>query len=34
MINKHIIEWTRNKYNENNRFIFINAWNEWGKEHI
>ena len=31
MINKHIIEWTRNKYNENNRFIFINAWNEWGE---
>jgi len=31
MINKHIIEWTRNKYNENNRFIFINSWNEWGE---
>jgi len=31
MINKKIIEWTREKYNENNRFIFINAWNEWGE---
>ena len=31
MINKKIIEWTRNKYNEKNRFIFINAWNEWGE---
>ena len=31
MINKKIIEWTRNRYNKNNRFIFINAWNEWGE---
>jgi len=31
MLNKKIIEWTRNKYNINNRFIFINAWNEWGE---
>jgi hypothetical protein len=31
MVNKKIIEWTREKYNENNRFIFINAWNEWGE---
>ena len=31
MINKKIIEWTRNKYAKNNRFIFINAWNEWGE---
>ena len=31
MVNKKIIEWTRNKYNKNNRFIFINAWNEWGE---
>ena len=31
MVNKKIIEWTRKKYNENNRFIFINAWNEWGE---
>jgi len=29
MINKKIIEWTRNRYNKNNRFIFINEWNEW-----
>lgn len=34
MINKKIIEWTRNKYDKNNRFIFINAWNKWGKVHI
>jgi hypothetical protein len=31
MINKKIIKWTRDRYNENNRFIFINAWNEWGE---
>jgi len=31
MVNKKIIEWTRERYNENNRFIFINAWNEWGE---
>jgi len=31
MINKKIIEWTRKRYNKNNRFIFINAWNEWGE---
>ena len=31
MVNKKIVEWTRNKYNKNNRFIFINAWNEWGE---
>ena len=31
MVNKKIIEWTRNKYDKNNRFIFINAWNEWGE---
>lgn len=31
MINKKIIEWTRIKYNKYNRFIFINAWNEWGE---
>ena len=34
MVNKKIIEWTRNKYDKNNRFIFINAWNEWGKVNI
>lgn len=31
MINKKIIKWTRDRYNESNRFIFINAWNEWGE---
>ena len=31
MINKKIVKWTRDRYNENNRFIFINAWNEWGE---
>ena len=31
MVNKKMIEWTRERYNENNRFIFINAWNEWGE---
>ena len=31
LINKKIIEWTREHYNINNRFIFINAWNEWGE---
>jgi len=31
MINKKIINWTRDRYNENNRFIFFNAWNEWGE---
>ena len=31
MINKKIISWTREKYNKENWFIFINAWNEWGE---
>ena len=31
MANKKIIKWTRNKYDKNNRFIFVNAWNEWGE---
>ena len=34
MINKKIINWTRERYDENEKFIFINVWNEWGKEHI
>ena len=31
MLNRKIIEWTTAKYNNANRFIFINAWNEWGE---
>ena len=31
MLNRKIIEWTRKQYNITNRFIFINAWNEWGE---
>ena len=31
LINKNIIKWTREHYNINKRFIFINAWNEWGE---
>jgi lipopolysaccharide biosynthesis protein len=31
MINKIIVEWTKKNYKKENRFIFINAWNEWGE---
>ena len=31
MINKKIIKWTKRRYKKDNRFIFINAWNEWGE---
>jgi len=31
MFNKIIIEWTNKHYNKDLRFIFINAWNEWGE---
>ena len=31
MINKIIVEWTKQNYKPDNRFIFINAWNEWGE---
>ena len=31
MINKKIINWTKERYNKKNWFIFINAWNEWGE---
>ena len=30
MLNKKVISWTKKIY-KNNRFIFINAWNEWGE---
>ena len=30
-INKEIIKWTKSHYNLSNRFIFINAWNEWSE---
>jgi hypothetical protein len=28
---KYIIEYTRKKFAKDNRFIFINAWNEWAE---
>lgn len=31
MINKMIVEWTNKNHEKENRFIFINAWNEWGE---
>ena len=31
LLNKIIIQYTKTHYNEYNRFIFINAWNEWGE---
>ena len=30
-INKKNVDWTEQKYNKTYRFIFINAWNEWGE---
>ena len=29
ILNKIIVEWTKNNYNEKNRFIFINSWNNF-----
>ena len=31
MINKIIMDWTKNNYNKTNQFVFINSWNEWGE---
>ena len=31
IFNKIIVEWTRKHYKKPYRFIFINAWNEWGE---
>ena len=31
LFNKLIINWTLNHYNNDHKFIFINAWNEWGE---
>ena len=30
-LNKIIIKWIRQNYNISNRFIFVNAWKEWGE---
>ena len=31
IINKIIVDWTKRHYNNEFKFIFINAWNEWGE---
>ena len=30
-INKIIIDWTKKHYDKENRFFFINSWNNWYK---
>ena len=29
IMNKLILDWTKNYHNENNQFIFVNSWNNW-----
>ena len=31
IINKLIIDWTKSNYDKKNKFIFINAWNNWAE---
>lgn len=31
LLNKILINWTRNHYNTTNRFIFVNSWNGWNE---